>query len=426
MIDIVNMKRIIKEKLLIIGDTFNVPHIIDLCKEKSIYTIVTDNRDPNISTSKYLADEYWMIDVKDIDALENKCREEKVTGIFSIPSDLCGDIALELSNRLGFHYYANPNARMYERSKDKFKKLCQRNGLLVAEDYDTRLDTLKDSDFPIIVKPVDGQANKGQSICYGKKDLEKAKEYAFANSKSKKIVVEKYIEGDELFAVYTMNNGRVALSILCGVYVNDGEPSRCYSITCNRTKHLDKYLEKVNDKVINMLREIGCNNGTAFVSSIVNSTGFYFIEMGYRLPGGMIQEGYYHISNIDYSQIYLDYNLHGNSDFPIIAYEKEMEKIACSYIIWGKKGIIKEIRGISKVNEVVGKVYSYKKEGDSVDTTELGNGAIFLVCLSADNNKDLERKINYINSSLYCFDDKGEDLLIKYNDLDKIFNGGCY
>ena len=82
-----------ERKLLFLGCSVGTEEALEYAKETGIYTILTDYNPPEISTLKKVADEYWMTDVADVDELEEKCRQENVTGIFAATSEFCLDMA---------------------------------------------------------------------------------------------------------------------------------------------------------------------------------------------------------------------------------------------------------------------------------------------------------------------------------------------
>ncbi len=84
------------------------------------YTIVTDNLDPDYSPAKKEADEYWMISTNDLDALELKCKEEKVNAIFAGVSEFNLDMVKELTARLNLPCYIEDSAWKYARDKKVF------------------------------------------------------------------------------------------------------------------------------------------------------------------------------------------------------------------------------------------------------------------------------------------------------------------
>ena len=404
-----------KGKLLIIGGSSGAKDYIRYCREIGVHTIVTDWHTPEVSKTKKLSDEYWMISALDMDALEQKCREEGVTGVISGANEMFLDVAMELSRRLGLRFYTTPEAWVYPRNKKMFKEMCIKHGLSIAPDYTPLLAEPEKIPLPALIKPTDSNANRGQTVCRKREDILPAIEYALSFSEKKQVIAEKFLEGEELFVTYTMRNGEVALSLLCGVYVNEGQPKHCYSVTCNRSVHLKAYMEKVNQKVIAMLKDMGCINGMAAISCIAADGDFYFLEMAHRLPGGMIQVGYREISGVDYAKIFADYVLFGDTDCPIVEQTEDYEKIACSYFIWSREGVIARQAGVDTLEKKGYTVVPYHEPGDRLGGELLVASTAYLVCFSADNDDDFLRKMEEINSTLVCEDENGRDLLVRFN-----------
>ena len=92
-----------------------------------------------------------------------------------------------------------------EGSKAFMKNLCKKNNIPTAnfgifENLEEALNFIKNSKIPIVVKADGLAAGKGVSICQSKKEAEeKIKEIIEGKFKSsKKVVLEEYIEGEEL------------------------------------------------------------------------------------------------------------------------------------------------------------------------------------------------------------------------------------
>ena len=88
------------KKLLMLGTCKGSIEMLKTAKKKKIYTIVTDYLPPEQSFGKRIADEYWMINTSDVDALEKKCREEKIDGIITGVSEFNLERTMELASRL--------------------------------------------------------------------------------------------------------------------------------------------------------------------------------------------------------------------------------------------------------------------------------------------------------------------------------------
>ena len=123
------------KKLLILNSNISSKEIIEYAKSQGIYTIAADRRDVHKFSAKQWADEAWKIDLLDLDALEEKCREAKVDGVICGVSEFTLDIALELSGRLKTPFYCTKESMVYSRDKDVFKKAWGALGVPLPEDY---------------------------------------------------------------------------------------------------------------------------------------------------------------------------------------------------------------------------------------------------------------------------------------------------
>lgn len=125
-----------REKLLILGCSVGTEDALQYAKELGVYTIITDNIIPGENSLKRMADEYWMIDVADVDALESRCKEEEVSGIFAATSEFCLDKAKELCERLKLPFYASDEGWASARDKERFKRHCADCGINVPKKYE--------------------------------------------------------------------------------------------------------------------------------------------------------------------------------------------------------------------------------------------------------------------------------------------------
>ena len=139
-------------RLLFMGVDNSVMEALEYAKSKGIYTIVTDYNPPEKVKEKQIADDYWMINVADLDALEQKCREEGVTNIYAGNHEFCLDQCKKLCERLGFPFYASDEGWRAARDNAFYKQVCQECGLDTPKRYhldenftQEDLDTLPES-----------------------------------------------------------------------------------------------------------------------------------------------------------------------------------------------------------------------------------------------------------------------------------------
>ena len=181
------------KKLLMLGTSYGTCLMLEYAKSKGVYTIVTDYLEPEHSPGKLIADEYWMLNTGDLDALEKKCREEGVSAVVCGISEFNLEMCMELCRRLGLPCYCTPEAWHFSHDKVDYKALATALGAPLADDYflsdpPTReeLDKVK---YPVVVKPIDLSCNRGISYVYNEEELFKAMDYARSMSSSRKLVV---------------------------------------------------------------------------------------------------------------------------------------------------------------------------------------------------------------------------------------------
>lgn len=413
------------KKLLILGSSTATKEIIEYAKKRKIYTIVTDDKSPEISYAKKWADEYWMINTSEIELLEKKCLENSIDGIICGLSEYNIEMMIKLTSRLGLPCYTSEYSWHFSKDKYDFKKMCVEENIPIAKDYylskQLKDEELNKVSFPIVVKPVDQNGNRGISYCNNKEELIEAYNYALSFSKSDKVIVEKMLKGKEWYSYYAMANGEVRLLALNGMYAEPGQLSNLYSLTTTVSDNVKRFINEINPKIENLLKRIECKEGIAWVQEMLDEDGkFYVIEMGYRLPGDMTFIQYDKMLSFDTIEWLVDYSLgkkHSIKDLPR-AQTCAYEKCGCSYNVWiSKEGTLKEICGIEDILKIEGVSYHASScIGDKVRK----HGHIGTFVFVTENCNEMCSIIKKINEKVSVFLEDGSEVMIRYNDFDYI------
>lgn len=410
-------------KLLMMGTSYATCEMIRYAKSIGVYTIVTDYLPPEESVGKLISDEYWMINTKDVDVLEKKCREEGITGVSCGISEFNLEMTMELCKRLGLKAYCTPEAWHFSRDKDDFKRLCRELNAPIAKDYfltdaltNEELDAVQ---LPVVVKPVDLSGNRGISYCYTRQELIDAYHYARSVSKSDKIIVERMLHGEEWYSTYAIANGEISLLALNAMYAQPGEPKNCYTITTTASRYVDKYIEEINPKIEQLLKKVGCTDGIAWVQVMLDEDGhFYIIEMGYRMDGEMMFIPYREVCNFDTIRWLVETALgieHTKEDLPV-SQSKAFTACATGMELWTNKGgIITKVEGFEEMAKVPGVFVETLKQ--------VGNQApkyrpVGVITFATKDCEEMIRLIQMVNETVHVYNEHGEDMIIKYTDFD--------
>lgn len=181
------------------------------------YYILVIGRIPGLIGEKS-ADEYIELDYSDKEQVLELAKERKIDAIVQCCNDFGVYTAAYVAERLGLPGYDSYETTLTLHNKDEFKKLAEELCLLspeahwfsekaAAEEY------LRTADYPVIIKPVDASAGNGIQKASNLSEAEHALDYAFSNSREKRIVIEQYIEGSQHgFCTFLINQKVVAVS----------------------------------------------------------------------------------------------------------------------------------------------------------------------------------------------------------------------
>ena len=415
-----------RRKMLFLGIDTSTHDAIRIAKELGIYTIVTDYNTPEARPEKAEADEYWMINVADMDVLYERCLAEHVDGVFAGNHEFCLDKAKELCARLDLPFYATDDGWRCARDKGYFKELCARCGLEVPRTYMTEgcLESIDPGTitYPAIVKPSDSCARQGLSICGNSDELAAAYDYALSASGNGRVIIEEYVEGDEIAADFMVVDGEpyiTSFNFLVPIQIGD---ESVFVIALQKSRYRDDFVGKCMPEVRRLIKELGWKNGPCFLQAIVRDGRYFFLEFGGRLTGigaWSHQEHYYHMSILRLALMMAAGMPVDGNDAELLGRNIQYSMI---YMPWLKKGRIADICGLDTVKGMHGVeiVLERYRAGDEVDTSGSMFGMAYYIVIAADSLDDLCGKLRDINTRLSIRSNDGTEMLIKYEDYDKI------
>lgn len=417
------------KKLLIIGGETSITNIVKEAKAMGVYTIVAERgTDVKKLPAKAIADEAWDMDYSDMDALAKKCREAGVDGVFTGYSEGKLYYAAKLSQRLGTPFYATAEQVDITRNKRSFKKLCMQYGISVPHEYSATgkmtEEEKKGIRYPVIVKPADYGGRIGISICYEESQLDQALAEAEANSITHTVVVEEYITGLELSAIYTIADGEYSLSIINDKYLS--QESKQYALcdaAVTPSKYYNRFMETVDPKIKDFLRGIGIRNGIAVFQLIANDERITAFEMALRLNGGNDWKVVEQCNGINYMRMLIHFTLTGSMGDTLRKDDPTFKnEYISTYIVYAHGGRIgcldySEIEGMNGLMDISKYAYVGKEISEEGTTRQ----RVLSFKIRAASLKALAEKIIYIQDHLRVEDENGKNMLFRRFDTSRIF-----
>ena len=415
------------KKLLIIGGETNIKNIVDQAKEMGVYTIVTERgTDLSKLPAKAAADEAWDIDYSDLETLAAKCHEEGVSGVFSGYSEGKVLFAAQLSEILGTPFYVTPEQVEITRNKRVFKELCVKHGVPVPEEF-CRTGRPEDLDrasirYPVIVKPADYGGRIGISVCRGPEELDEALALAEKSSVTHTVVVEEYLKGMELTAIYTIADGRISLSIINDKYLS--QEGHKYEALCDLaitpSRFYRQYLDTVDGKIRALLQDIGVKNGLAGFQLIATEEKLVAFEMGLRLNGGNDWKLLRDVNGINHMKMLINYSLTGSMGDDLDKDDPDIKEQMATYVMYAHGGEVGAVdySGIAEHPGILD-VSPYVYVGKVIPDRGTTQQRVISFKIRTKTREEMAETIRFIQSRVRVDDTEGRSLMFKAFDTER-------
>ena len=418
------------KKVLILGANPETAGLVKKANELGLYTLVTDY-DPN-AYAKQFAAKPCNVNATDLEGLFQLANEEQVDGVVLGVAEALMPTYANLCTMLGKPCFGTQELFSLLVDKAKFKAICRQYDVPVVEEYPVSqtptAEELQDIPLPVVVKPVDSCSSKGISVCKSFSELRTGIDKALSFSKSKQLLIEKYMTGREVVIYYVIQDGEASLVAMCDRYTNKEQHGVAQLPTAYiyPSRFLNKYQAEVDDKVKRMLSGIGVRNGVMFIQSFVDDDGgVRFYEPGYRLNGA--QEHYLvsAATGIDGRELLLHYALTGKMSerrIAELAAPTFHGKYGCKLSPLVREGTIARLVGLEEIAKLPGVISvnpSYR-EGETV----AGYGTLKqIVCrffVLADTKEQLRECISQVTRRFDVLDENGASMLLTPFDIQQI------
>lgn len=405
------------KRVLILGASCFFRDAYLYAKENNIYTVAVDLRNEEFAVCKKIADVSYPASTRDLEALIKIAKKEQINGIYAGESETNMPTAIQLAERLQIPFYCGLDQWKIGTNKRLFKEMCMKYDVPVTKYYDVSkknyIEISSNFKYPVVTKPVDNNGSIGITICKSQKEFISGYQKAISNSRSGDVLVEDYMPYDSVIIHYTMVNGK---GFFCGMsdkksrkLQEDGAPVMALQFFPSLIQQ--RYIDDLNEKVINMFETEGFRNGPIWIEAFFDSSSFIFNEMGYRFGGSMTYHAVKYLTGID--QIGLLINQSYEERQNVQYHRPSTEKIYCIAPIHIKRGTIREIIGIDKV-ENMDSIYAVEMchvVGDEIEESgTVSQVFCYLHILMSDRN-EVDQIVREVLSQMKVLNDKNDNLL---------------
>ena len=235
------------------ADISNAERILEVAKQLQIHAIATDQTDVSISSVQYVAQ------------------------TLNLPCIKCDNID-------NFRYKSLMREICYQKGIPTIR-FCSTNDINNAIEFYKTL-----SDHKAIIKPVDSQGSRGVTVVQSLAELLEAFSIAQKYSKSQKVIIEQFVEGQEIEIDTVIKDGRIVGTLVGDVHNFTSENAfSAYERIYPSTLYIGIQLERIKSINETTIKVLGLITGWAHGEYIVSKTGeIYLLEVGARGGGNYI------------------------------------------------------------------------------------------------------------------------------------------
>lgn len=410
------------KKLLILGGGAQMVNVTKLAQQMGCEVHIVDYYDTLRSPAKLIANAYSDISIFDTDAVVNYIKENNIDGALAGFTDSYLLQYKTICEAAGLPYYGSDTAFGVATDKMLFKKACIKSGVGVipgtnAYDFDTVLEFSHKNGYPLILKPTDNSGSRGVIKCESADKLKECYEYALSYSKSKNVIVEKFMECESVVCSYQLCGEDATLSAFCDryVYMSKESGSAYTSQARYPSEYLDRFIKEEDENIKRMFRENGFKDGMVGIMGYVDNDGFYWCEMTYRPSGGHHYTVIADQSGINGLALLIEFAVTGT----LSSYDKSKEnphfKECCGMIhISGiAESVIAKIDGIDDILALPGvlEVSQSLRVGQTVGKEGTTAQKLLSVWIKAKDWTEFEKMIKQIELLYKVYDAQGNSLV---------------
>ncbi|ADG81380.1 ATP-grasp domain-containing protein [Thermincola potens] len=342
--------------------------------------------------------------------------EENIDYIMTIGTDQPVYTAAAVSERLGLPFPITEEQGKSVTNKLYMKAKMAEHGIptpsfkVFARFSEFSPDGLR---YPLVMKPVDSQGQRGIFVLEGREDRAGLKEkFALARqfSLTKTVIVEEFYPGDEITVNCWVKDGQAFNllitdrlhfddSIALGVCKQQRYPSR-------RARGRQKEIDGI---VQNLVNAFGIKDGPLYIQMVVGIEGSKIIEFGYRIGGGFESETIPQVTGVDILDLYFTLVTEGKNLFEP-GQVREKARLGSIFFMFAQPGVVEKISVPQDFAGYHGRIFV--KEGKQIAKIENATSRVGCFDFYTDNPEEYYRFIKRFDAELAFYDKNNRDLLI--------------
>lgn len=407
-------------KILILGGSNSQINAILNAKRKGHVVIVSDYYDD--APGKLFSDYNELTSTFDVPGNINIARKYDIDGVMTLGTDQPVYTAARVSEALKLPAFIDVDTAKAVTNKKVMKCIFKESNIptvnyrILKSDFTN--DELKGIKFPVVIKPLDSQGQRGVYKLDSISDIKRLFPDVLSYSREDEILLEEYYESDEITMCGWVVDGEPHIITVTDRVTYDNYPHIGICTSHNfPSKYLKSCIEDISCITEKIVRCFKIKNGPIYFQMLIGQDGIKVNEIACRIGGAYEDEFIPLISGIDILDMVIDYSLGIPVDYTKLknySLQKNNNK-AVVQMIFARPGLISSIGDMKEIKKLPGVVqakYNFKQGsiiGEIVNATQRAG---YMIIQGSDDNI-LSQNLNTAFENLTLYDENGQNMILR-------------
>ena len=413
------------KRLLILGGMRISCEIVRAAHSLGMFVGVTDYNPPEKSPAKAMADASYQVSTTDVDAVVSLIQREHYDGVITGFVDVLLPFYADICEKASLPCYGTREQFEIFINKDRYKALMREYGVPTIPEYEIDPahfdETAESVVYPVLVKPADSSGARGITICGNREELKKAILTAHGFSHTGTVLVEQYIDEQEVTVFWVFKDGEYYLTSIGNRHVKHNQTG-VIPLPVGYTYPsyvLPRYREEVEPCVKRMLRSAGIRDGMMFMQCKVVDGKCLVYDIGFRLTGSLEYKNLMAACGYDPMEMMLRFAVTGSMGEPELGRKADPAlhgKYAYNVSCLARPGKIAEIRGLADLKRIPGVIDAVVAHMPGEEITESMKGLLSQITLrvlgEASSVEEMKAAVLKVQETVQIISDRGENLML--------------
>lgn len=374
-------------------------------------TVVLADMNEKVAGRKY-CDVFYPASVLDVEAVKEVAVKEKVDFVITVCADQVLEVVAQVSEELSLPCYIDFETAKNVSKKSYMKKIFVENGVptskhVILNDLDA--GKISHLEYPIIVKPIDSYSSRGVKKVFNEDELKAAFEQAKNISRAKAVVVEEFVEGEEVTVDVYVEEGVAKL-----LTTSNSDKMQGDGFVIHRTRNPASVSDDIKAQIEETAQKIadafGLKNTPMLIQLITDGKRISVIEFCARTGGGIKFRLIKRVSGFDVVKAVVDLTL---GIKPHYEPQTGKQKYIVNEFLYGTPGTFDHLEGFEELlaEGIINEFHQLKNQGAEIGEIKSSGDRIACFTIQTEDIELLRKNHAIANQRIKAISTSGEDMI---------------